>query len=199
MNIFCPADGEELAEALPSLIASNEPWYIRYYSGTTTITHVSAFEIGKAEVYYSASAVENEVDVTILTYGFLLSQALKAQKLLQSSGITVDVVNLRTLAPVDESVILESADRSTLVVTLEDHLLIGGLHSIVAELFLQHGMNPEVLPIALDGRWFKPALLADVLLYEGFTGSKIAERIRACLAEIEATESGILRDLLTLN
>jgi len=62
-------------------------------------------------------------------------------------------------------------------VTLEDHFLTGGLFSIVAEIFLENKIVCDALPIALNDKWFKPALLNDVLEYEGFTGEKIAEKI----------------------
>lgn len=185
MNIFCPADEVELVEALPHIFASNEPWYVRYYSGKSARKHLTEFKSGKAEIYYSPSAHENEIEVTILTYGFLLAEALKAQEIMEAVGITTDVVNLRTLEPIDEYAILDGAARSQLVVTLEDHFRTGGLYSIVSELFQRDAMAAEVLPMALDGKWFKPALLPDVLKYEGFTSEKIAERIRKRLSEID--------------
>jgi transketolase len=61
--------------------------------------------------------------------------------------------------------------------TVEDHFLTGGLYSIIAETLLRHGETVDVLPFALDERWFKPALLNDVLRFEGFTGEQIAARI----------------------
>jgi transketolase len=199
INIFCPADGEELAEALPQLFASNEPWYVRYYAGAPAREHIKKFEIGKAEVYRSPEGTEDEVDVTIFTYGFLLGEALKAQDILHAVGISTDVVNLRTLVPIDEYAILDGAERSQLVVTLEDHFKIGGLYSIISELFQRDGMVTEVLPFALDGKWFKPALLKDVLQYEGFTAEQIVEKIRARLTEVSINDDSMFGDYLSLN
>ena len=79
--------------------------------------------------------------------------------------------------PVDEEAILRAARETNLLVTLEDHFLTGGLFSIVAETLLRHGETAEVLPFALEERWFRPALLNDVLRFEGFTGEQIAARI----------------------
>jgi transketolase len=72
---------------------------------------------------------------------------------------------------------LNAVKECRLVVTLEDHFLTGGLYSIVAELLLKHRLTGNVLPIALEQRWFKPALLDRVLEYEGFTGKQIADKI----------------------
>src|SRR5436305_2967709 len=111
----------------------------------------------------------------------LLREAVIAQKFLEKKGKSVRLVNLRSLKPIDEEAVLAST-KAKLVVTLEDHFQTGGLYSICAELFLSKGIAPKTLPIALRDRWFKPALLADVLKHEGFTGEQIAARISEALA-----------------
>lgn len=188
MGVFCPADREELVAALPLLFSSAKPWYIRYYSGEPVKVHTAAFELGKAEVYPSFATEDEGDEVTILTYGFLLGEALKAQEILQAENISVRVVNLRTLSPIDEDMVVDAAERSGLVVTLEDHFLTGGLYSILCELFMREGLFADVMPIALEERWFKPALLRDVLEYEGFTAEKISAKIRKRLEEDFSTE-----------
>jgi transketolase len=129
--------------------------------------------MGRAEVLSEGS------DVTLLTYGLMLREAEVARRRLEDDGIGVRLVNLRTLRPVDRGAILRAAAESRLLVTIEDHLLVGGLHSIVCETLVEAGARARVVPIALDGRWFKPALLDDVLAYERFDGASIAERVRA--------------------
>jgi len=99
-----------------------------------------------------AEVISEGADVTILTYGLLFEQALIATQ------------------------ILKVAASSKLLVTLEDHFNTGGLYSIVAETLLKHGQSAKVMPYGLD-KWFKPALLPEVLAYEGFTGKQIAEKI----------------------
>jgi transketolase len=129
------------------------------------------FTIGKAECLMDGS------DVAILTYGFLLREALRAGEILGSQRCSTRVIHMRTLSPVDEEVILQAAHETQLIVTVEDHFVTGGLYSIVSETLVKHRMTASVLPVALDHRWFKPALLPDVLHYEGFTGEQIADRI----------------------
>lgn len=171
MQVFCPADEEELVGALPHIVASGSPAYIRYNASKPAVEHHSGFAIGRAETVHDGG------DVTILTYGFLLGEALRARTILESKGVSVRVINLRTLKPIDEEVIVRAAKETALLVTLEDHFLTGGLASIVGELFLKHSLNTSVHPIALRERWFKPALLRDVLEYEGFTGEQIARSV----------------------
>ena len=176
MGVFCPADEAELVEALPSLLAEPGPCYIRWNPSPPRLAH-SPYVPGRAEV------VSEGEDVALLTYGFLLGEALRARAALEAVGISVRLVNLRSLKPVDEEEILFSAESCRLLVTLEDHLLTGGLATIVAEVLVRHRKSARMLPIGLEETWFKPALLADVLAHEGFTGEQIASRISSTLAE----------------
>lgn len=94
------------------------------------------------------------------------------------------VINLRTLKPIDEKILGNSCLSDALIVTLEDHFIIGGLYSILAEFIVKEKLRCNVLPIALENKWFKPALLPDVLEYEGFTAEKIADRINKELIKL---------------
>lgn len=180
MKVFCPADLQELVSALPALLEDRAPWYVRYNGAPPAVAHREPFTAGRAEVLSSGDGV------AILTYGFLLREADKARVLLEARGVPVRLVNLRTLKPLDESTVLSAAREAHLVVTLEDHFLTGGLYSILAELLLRHRLAPRVLPLAFEERWFKPALLGDVLVYEGLTGDRIAERILVALSRKES-------------
>ena len=91
------------------------------------------------------------------------------------------MINIRTPKPIDEEAIISASKNSKLLVTIEDHFLTGGLFSIIAEIFLKNKITCDVLPVALMNKWFKPALLPDVLEFEGFTGKQIAEKIKARL------------------
>jgi transketolase len=173
MQVLCPADEQELVQALARMAKSPAPTYLRYYAGKPAVSHTSEFEIGKAEVLSEGN------DVTLLTYGFLLREAQRAREVLESHGRSVRLVNVRSLKPVDERTLLRAAKETRLLVTIEDHFLTGGLYSILAETLLRNGVACKVLPLALEERWFKPALLADVLEHEGFTGEKIAAKIMA--------------------
>ncbi|AMR31072.1 transketolase [Mucilaginibacter sp. PAMC 26640] len=169
MTVFAPADEDDLVKMLPYIWQSASPAYTRINTRKTDYIHAE-FALGKAEVISEGS------DVTILTYGLLFEQALIAREILLAEGMSVGLVNMRSLKPVDGSAILK-ASQSDLVVTLEDHFITGGLYTIVAEVLLKHQKTANVLAIALNERWFRPALLPAVLEYEGFTGKQIAEQI----------------------
>jgi transketolase len=172
MNVWCPADEEDLVLGLEAVMLDPAPCYIRYNACRPSVVHEQPFRMGCAEILQEGS------DLTLLTYGALLGECLKAAQLLDDAGYSVGLMNMRMLKPADTDTILASARGSKLLVTVEDHFKTGGLYTVVAETLVEHGFASRVLPIALDQRWFKPALLNDVLAYEGFTGAAIAGRIK---------------------
>jgi transketolase len=173
MQVFAPADEQDMLGMLPKIWSSPHPSYVRITTRKSEFKHSPDFEIGKAEIVAAGT------DVTLLVYGMLFDETLKAKALLEKQGLSVGLVNLRSLKPLDEKAILDIARKSELLVTIEDHFLTGGLYSILAETFLRNRMSPAVFPISLGERWFKPALLNDVLSHEGFTGEKIAGKVIA--------------------
>jgi transketolase len=170
MEVFCPADEDDLVRMLPAIWQSAAPSYVRINHKPGAYTHTD-FEKGKAEIISEGS------DVTLLTYGFLFGQALEAKQLLEKEGLSVGLVNMRSLKPVDEACIIRCATNSKLVVTIEDHFQTGGLYSIVAETLVNQPHKATVFPMALKERWFKPGLLNEVLAFEGFTPNALAATI----------------------
>jgi transketolase len=172
MEVYAPADEDDLVKMLPAVWGSAGPAYVRINHKKGRYEH-SANIPGKAEV------VAKGKDVTLLVYGFLFENALQAKGILEKEGLSVGLVNMRSLKPVDKEAIVDAALGSALLVTIEDHLLTGGLYSIVAEVLLRHRLSgAEVFPMALEERWFRPGLLGDVLETEGFTAEQIAGRIK---------------------
>jgi transketolase len=175
MQVFCPADAAELVEMLPAVLASPEPAYVRYNASPPALAHRAPFAIGQAETLAEGS------DVTLLAFGFLLGHAAHAAELLERRGVSVRLLNLRTLKPIDEIALVRAARESRLLVTIEDHFRVGGLYSIVAETLFARGVTVPTLPIALEARWFRPGHLPAVLEHEGYTGEQLAARVLTAL------------------
>ncbi|HVR62407.1 MAG TPA: transketolase C-terminal domain-containing protein [Polyangia bacterium] len=176
MEIFCPADNGELLAGLPAVLASPAPTYIRFNARPSALSHVP-FAIGRAEVLSVGR------DLGVIAAGFLVPYAAEACASLRRSGIAPRLVNLRMLAPVDEEAILVAAESCPLLVTVEDHLLVGGLYAAVTEVLQRHRISVPVMPLGLDARWFRPGRLADVLEHEGFSAPRLAERLRQALQQ----------------
>ncbi|HTJ47571.1 MAG TPA: aminotransferase class III-fold pyridoxal phosphate-dependent enzyme [Kofleriaceae bacterium] len=178
MKVFCPADADDLGAALPVLMKDPAPCYIRYNANPASVKHTHLGQPEKIEVLTEGN------DVAILSHGILLTEAMEAHRILATMGIKARVMNARMPKPIDEAAVLAAARECELLVTVEDHFLVGGLFSIVSELLALHGVRPRVLPIAMNEKWFRPAMLADVLKTEGFTGEQIAAKIAAKLGRV---------------
>jgi transketolase len=175
MTVCCPADATELLDAMDVMVGESGPWYLRFNARPPAFGHQAAFVPGKAEI------VTEGTDVALLTYGCLTHECYEAAERLADSGISVRLINMRTLKPIDEQAIVQAVRETALVVTVEDHFAIGGLATIVAEVAASHRVALKLHPIALDGRWFTPALYADVLECEGFSAPQLTQRIGAAL------------------
>jgi transketolase len=170
VNIFAPADENDLLIGLKDILYSSEPFYIRFNNLKTDFQHSKNFEIGKAEL------IEFGSHLTILTYGTLFKNVCEAAELLKSNGIFPRIYNMRSLKPIDEQIIINSAIETAMIVTVEDHFLTGGLFSIVCEILVKNNLSVPVLPIAFNN-WFKPALLNDIIDYEKLNAASIANKI----------------------
>lgn len=170
MEVYCPADEHDMLVMLPDIWESEKPAYIRVNTRKTHFEH-SAFEKGKAELISLGS------DVNIIVAGFLFEQAMQTKSLLEAQGISVGITNIRSLKPLDEALLLQLAAQNSWIITMEDHFQRGGLYSAVAETYLKYQLRAKVLPFALDDQWFRPALLEDVLQFEGFTAEAMFHKI----------------------
>jgi transketolase len=177
MEVVCPSDEDELAAALPAVLASPRPCYLRANALPAQVAHRTPFVLGRAETLLEGT------DVTLCSHGFLLREVARAASLLVAEGLSVRLIDLRSLAPLDEEVLLRAARETRLVVTVEDHFASGGLYTQLAELLVRQRLSVATLPIALPGRWFRPALLPDVLEVEGFTGPQLAAQVLAAWAK----------------
>lgn len=130
MTVIVPADGVETEQAVIKAAKYEGPVYIRLgRSGVPVIYDENyQFEIGKAHVVREGS------QVTIVAAGIMVSAALEAAETLAQEGIEAEVINLSTIKPLDEATILQSLQKTGCVVTAEEHSIIGGLGSAVAEL-----------------------------------------------------------------
>jgi transketolase len=183
MEIFCPADDVELVGALKAAVASPRPGYIRHNARPSTLAH-EEYVPGRAEILAEGR------DVAILSAGFMVPYAAQACALLRAEGIAARLVNLRTIAPIDEDAIVAAARETPHIVTIEDHLLVGGLYQTVTEVLVRRGVSVPVTPIGFDARWFRPGRLSDVMEYERLTPAALATRVREARRALEAGGRG---------
>ena len=178
MRVFCPADLDDLLIGLDTVLRDPAPYYIRYNAQSPVVTHTPDFAPGRAEVLAEGR------DATFLTYGVLFSECHQAAERLRKNGLSVGLVNLRTLKPVDRELLVALARSCRLLVVVEDHFKTGGLYSILAETLLEAGVTAETLCLSLPDRWFKPALYPALLEHEGYTPEALARKVLARLERL---------------
>ncbi|MBC8575908.1 transketolase family protein [Yanshouia hominis] len=188
MTVLCPCDGHEMEQAVKALIDYDGPAYMRL--GRLAVETVTdsvegyRFELGKGVTLLDGS------DVTIIAVGMMVQEALKAAGLLKADGISARVIDMHTIKPLDEELVLAAARETGAVVTSEEANVIGGLGSAVCELLsarcpvpvIRHGVNDQF------GRSGKAPL---VLQAYGLTAEVIAEKAREAV-ELKGRQAGSL-------
>lgn len=129
VTVICPSDAVETKQVIFSAAKYDGPMYIRLGRLSVPIIHDEnyKFEIGKGEVLRKGK------DVTIIAMGIMVSKAIEAAEKLKEEGIEASVINMPTIKPIDKELIVEFAKYTNKIVTVEEHSIIGGLGSAVAE------------------------------------------------------------------
>lgn len=137
MTVIEPADATEITQVVPAMAAHPGPVYLRLKRGETPVIFDAdhRLELGKAQVLGHADSGE----VCIVSAGMMIPAALAAAHTLRENGVTAVVVNSPTIKPLDGPTILRAARHSRMVITAENHTVIGGLGSAVAEAMAEAG------------------------------------------------------------
>lgn len=138
MTVIIPADGIETRKAVETIVDHKGPVYMRLSRMRFPVLFDEgySFKIGKGNV------LKEGKDVTIFATGFMVSQSLKALDQLEDEDISTQLINLATIKPIDQELIIKAARTTGAVVTAEEHSIIGGLGSAVAEVLAEHCPTP---------------------------------------------------------
>ena len=128
MTVICPADGVEAEAAVKAAYEMEGPVYLRFGRLAIPQFHEEGFnfQIGKGEV------LRDGTDVAIIANGLLVYEAIQAGEMLAEAGINAMVINMATIKPLDEELVIEAAKKCGKVITCEEHSVIGGLGEAVA-------------------------------------------------------------------
>lgn len=149
MTVISPADPLEATKVADAIVAYKGPVYVRLGRTGEPILYKKEYElkIGKAV------RMKKGEDVSIIGYGPILSRAVAAAEEMEKEGLSVEVINMHTLKPLDERTVLQTAKKTRALVTIEEHSVIGGLYSAVAEILARHQINVPLAGIALKDRF----------------------------------------------
>ena len=170
MVVICPADGVEAEAATKAAYAHQGPVYLRMGRLAVPVFHEEGFEftIGKGEV------MRDGTDVAIIANGLMVYEAIKAGETLSAEGINAMIVNMSTVKPIDEELVLEAAKKCGKIITCEEHSVVGGLGEAVCS-FLSENHPTPVRRIGVNDVFGQSGPAAEVLEYYGLCESNIVK------------------------
>ena len=178
MVILNPADGPEAMAAVRAAADYDGPVYLRLGRLAVPVFNDEDvdFVIGKGKVLAEGT------DVTVIATGLEVSEALSAAESLKAEGVSVRVINMATVKPIDKDIILKAAAETGAIVTAEEHNIIGGLGSAVAEVLCESGKPVPMLRVGVEDAFGRSGPASELLELYGLTAPHIAEKVKAVLA-----------------
>jgi transketolase len=151
MTVICPGDPVETELAVKQSVNFPGPLYLRIGKSGEPIVHSKQpdFEIGKGII------VKEGRDIAIIATGNMLYNGKQAAEKLQESGVSVRLISMHTIKPIDKEIILRAAKETKAIFTIEEHNIIGGLGSAVAEILAESGSNVLFKRIAVPDNLIK--------------------------------------------
>jgi transketolase len=173
VSVLVPADVVEAEKAVYAMAAHDGPCYMKLTRANVPVLFGDDHDvtIGKG------TRVREGGDVTIAACGALVGHALEAAKLLAGDGIEADVLNMVSIKPLDDELLLKSAEKTGRVMTCEDHSVIGGLGGAVSE-FLGEARPTPIRRIGLPDRFAESGSPAELYEKYGFTGKALAAKAK---------------------
>ena len=178
MVIVNPADAVEARAAVKAAIEYNGPMYLRFGRLAVPVyndAETYKFELGKGVLLKDGN------DVTIVATGLMVGMAVDAAKMLEEKDISARVINIHTIKPLDKDIILKAASETGAIVTAEEHNIIGGLGSAVAEAVCE-GAPVPVVRVGVEDSFGKSGKVPALLEAYGLTTENIVAKAKAAIA-----------------
>lgn len=174
MTVICPADDVEARAAVRAAYEHEGPVYLRFGRLAVPVINDRAdykFEIGKGVVLREGK------DLTIITTGLPVSSCLEAAEMLAADGIDAKVINIHTIKPLDEELVLAAAKETGKVVTVEEHSVIGGLGSAVCDLLAEKAPT-RVMKIGINDTFGESGPAAELIRKYGLDAESIYNKVK---------------------
>ena len=176
LTVICPADGLETYNAVMAAYETPGPFYIRINRGFDRVLYKNAdygFQIGKAVTVHEGS------DITIIATGSCVFQAWEAAQFLdQNDGLKVRVLDMHTIKPIDKEAIIKAVMDTRRIITVEDHNVIGGLGSAVAEVMAEAGKGCAFKKLGHQDKFAPIGLHEDIMNAVGIDSNGIINAVR---------------------
>lgn len=179
MTVIIPCDEHETREAVKAMIGYNGPCYLRTSryetESITSLIPGYKFELGKGCVLMDG------FDVTIIGYGLMVQKAYEAAKKLEQEGIFARVIDMHTIKPFDADIVIKAAKETGAIVTAEEHNVIGGLGSAVAEVIVENYLVP-VERVGVQDTFGHSGTADELLTRYGLTTENIIEKAKKAIS-----------------
>ena len=178
MVIINPADDIEARAAVFAAAEHDGPVYMRF--GRLAVPRVFdenyKFEIGKAVT------LKEGTDVTIIATGLMVNEAIEAAKTLEAEGISVELINMHTIKPLDNEAVIKAAKKTGCIVTAEEHNIIGGLGSAVSEVVAEECPVP-VVRVGVNDEFGKSGPAVELLHLYGLDAENIVKKAKLAISK----------------
>ncbi|MBQ7409907.1 MAG: transketolase family protein [Clostridia bacterium] len=173
MTVISPADDVEARWAVKEAAKVNGPVYIRFGRAATPVIHETdgKLELGKAIQFGEGT------DATVFATGIMVAEALKAKEELEKEGINIRVVDIHTIKPIDSEMIIKCAKETKKLISIEEHSIIGGLGSAVAEVLVEN-CPAKLTRMGIKDTFGKSGNASELLKYFGLTSKEIIEEVK---------------------
>ena len=178
MTIINPADDVEAKAAVEAAIQHNGPVYMRFGRLAVPVFNDPAtykFELGKG------IKLRDGKDIAIIATGLMVNEAIEAAKTLEAEGVSATLINIHTIKPIDEEIIVEAAKATGLVLTVEEHSIIGGLGSAVSDV-LSAKLPTKLVKIGVNDEFGHSGPAVDLLKQFGLCADNIVKTAKAAVA-----------------
>ena len=178
MTIICPADDVEARAAVKAAYEMEGPVYLRFGRLAIPVFHDEdyKFEIGKGEI------LKDGTDVAIIANGLMTYEAIQAGEMLAAEGINAMIINMATIKPIDEALVIEAAKKCGKIVTCEEHSVIGGLGEAVCAV-LSEKLPTPVKRIGVNDEFGHSGPAAALLKQFGLTAEGIVKTTKEFLGK----------------
>jgi transketolase central region len=172
MTVLSTSDDVQTKWAVKEISKINGPVYLRLSRLATPIIYGEnqKFEIGKAV------QIGEGTDATIFATGVTVSEAIRAQEILENKGIKVRVVDIHTVKPIDKDMVIKCAKETKKLISVEDHNVIGGLGSAISEVLTEE-YPVKLVRIGINDTFGKSGKAIELMQYFGITAENIVEKV----------------------
>jgi len=178
LTVVVPADSFETVNVIRAAYETPGPFYVRINRGFDHLLYESTdygFELGKAVELHPGT------DITVISCGSCSYQALTAAQFLEKEGLKVRVLNMHTIKPLDKEAVLKAVMDTRRLITVEDHTVVGGLGSAVADVIAEAGKGCAFRKLGIQDEFAPIGLHEDIMSIVGIDSNGIIDAVRAVL------------------